>query len=78
MVRRMSVVVLVSLGVLGALAPSASAAANPPTKVCWAGWTSSADDVGATLSGAFREQRSVLALELVVYSAQTTDCSDPG
>ena len=67
---RRIVLLLASLGVLGALAPSASGAANPKTAPCFALFVSNQGpgEVGSSASSAAREARP-LGLNVVSYSA---------
>jgi len=57
--RRLTVLLLASLGILGALAPSAFGAANPETAPCHAQFVSSAlpGTIGPQMSANAREDR---------------------
>jgi hypothetical protein len=68
--RTTSALLLASLGVLGALAPSASGAANPEHAPCIALFTSNqpAGEVGASASSNAREARP-FGLNVVSFSA---------
>jgi hypothetical protein len=76
--RRVSVVLVASLGVLGALAPSASGAANPQQAPCIALFTSNqpAGDVGSSASSNAREARP-FGLNVISFSAHLrAPCGD--
>jgi hypothetical protein len=76
--RRVGVVLVASLGVLGALAPSASGAANPQQAPCIALFTSNqpAGDVGSSASSNAREARP-FGLNVISFSAHLrAPCGD--
>jgi hypothetical protein len=69
--HRVSLALFASLGVLGALAPSASGAANPEHAPCIALFTSNqpAGEVGTSASSNAREARP-FGLNVISFSAQ--------
>jgi hypothetical protein len=76
--RRVGVVLVASLGALGALAPSASGAANPQQAPCIALFTSNqpAGDVGSSASSNAREARP-FGLNVISFSAHLrAPCGD--
>jgi hypothetical protein len=79
--RRVIVLMLASLGVLGALAPSASGAANPQHANCFALFASNQPpgDVGASASSNARDPEiRPLGLNVVSFTAHSRepDCGE--
>lgn len=79
--RRVAVLLLTSLGVLGALAPSASGAANPQRANCFALFVSNAEPggVGSSASSNARDPETrPLGLNVVSFTAHLSepDCGE--
>lgn len=79
--RRVAVLLLTSLGVLGALAPSASGAANPQRANCFALFVSNAEPggVGSSASANARDPEArPLGLNVVSFTAHLSepDCGE--